>query len=47
MKLLRRLYSERDFGDPATAIVADVLLVAVVVASALALLVTIWPSRGF
>ena len=38
MRLLRRLYSNRDFDDPATAIVADVMLVAVIVAGALFLL---------
>ncbi len=35
MRLLRRLNSNRDFDDPATAIVVDVLLVAVIVAGAL------------
>ena len=35
MRLLRKFYSNRDFGDPAGAIVADVLLVAVVVTAGL------------
>ncbi len=38
MRLLRRLNSNHDFDDPATAIVVDVLLVAVIVAGALFLL---------
>ena len=41
MRLLRKLYSNRDFGDPAAAIVADVLLVAVVVAAGLYLVAAI------
>ena len=41
MRLLRRLYSKREFGDPATAVVADALLVAAAVTGALFLLATI------
>jgi hypothetical protein len=42
MRLLRRLYSKRDFGDPAGALLADVLLVAVVLVSALFLWAAIY-----
>ncbi len=35
MKSLRRLYSKREFGDPAVAMLADALLLAVVLVSAL------------
>ncbi len=38
MKLLRRLYSKRDFGDPSAAMLADLLFLAVVVAGVLLLL---------
>ncbi len=38
MKLLRRLYSKHDFGDPAAAVAADVLLVVAIVAGVLFLL---------
>ncbi len=41
MRLLRKLYSNRDFGDPAAAMVADVLLVAVVVTAGLYLVAAI------
>ena len=41
MKLLRRLYSKRDFGEPAAAMLGDVLFLVVVVAGALLFLVVI------
>ncbi len=41
MRLLRRLYAKRGFSDPAGAMVADGLLLAVVAAAALALLAVI------
>jgi hypothetical protein len=37
MKLLRRLYSKREFGEPAIAMLADTLLVAAVIAGGLIL----------
>ncbi len=41
MRLLRRLYAKRGFSDPAGAMVADGLLLAVVAAAALAVLAVI------
>ena len=41
MKLLRRFYSKRDFGEPAVAMLADVLFLVVAVAGALLFLVAI------
>ncbi len=38
MKLLRRLYSKHDIGDPVTAAAADVLLVVAIVAGVLFLI---------
>ncbi len=38
MKLLRRLYSKRDFGEPSAAMLADLLFLAVVVAGVVLLL---------
>ncbi len=35
MRLLRMLYSKRDFGEPSAALLADLLLLAVVVAGVL------------
>ena len=35
MRSLRRLYSKRKFGDPVVAMLADALLLAVVLVSAL------------
>ncbi len=41
MKLLRRLYSKRDFGEPTVALLADALLIAALVAGALYFLTAI------
>ncbi len=44
MKLLRRLYPKHEFGEPAVAMLADVLLLVVLVCGTLVLLVVMVPS---
>ena len=41
MKLLRRLYSKRDFGESSAAMLADLLFLAVVVAGVLVFVASI------